>query len=60
MMNQKKNPNIHCTVDQCRYNMCSENYCTLDVVNIGTHESNPSVKECVDCDSFEKRTGGCR
>ena len=56
MENKCKNPNIHCTVDQCRYNLCSENYCTLDVVNIGTHESNPSVKECVDCNSFEKRS----
>lgn len=59
MMDRKKNPNIHCTVEQCRYNMCSENYCTLDVVNIGTHENNPTVKECVDCNSFEKRSGCC-
>ncbi len=55
MMNQKKNPNIHCTVEQCRHNLCSEQFCTLDMVNIGTHESNPSVKECVDCNSFIKR-----
>ena len=54
MMNQKKNPNIHCTVEQCRHNLCSEQFCTLDMVNIGTHESNPSVKECVDCNSFIK------
>ncbi len=59
MMNEKKNPSIHCTVDQCRYNLCKEQYCTLDMVNIGTHESNPSVKECVDCNSFERRTGSC-
>lgn len=58
-MNQKKNPSIHCSVEQCRHNMCSEQYCTLDMVNIGTHESDPSVKECVDCDSFEKRSGCC-
>ncbi len=59
MMNERKNPNIHCTVEQCRHNMCSENYCTLDRVDIGTHEADPTVKECVDCNSFEKRTG-CR
>ena len=55
-MNEKKNPNIHCTVEQCRHNLCSENYCPLDCVHIGTHESDPSVKECVDCNSFEKRS----
>ena len=55
-MNDKKNPNIHCTVEQCTHNLCTENYCTLDQVHIGTHEADPSVKECVDCDSFEKRS----
>ncbi len=54
-MNNKKNPNIHCTVEQCAHHMCSENYCTLDQVCIDTHEADPSVKECVDCASFEKR-----
>lgn len=58
-MDKQKNPCIRCTVEQCRHNLCSENYCTLDTVCIGTHEANPSVKECVDCDSFEKRTGCC-
>ena len=28
-------------------------------VSIGTHEADPSVPECVDCNSFEKRDG-CR
>ena len=55
-MEKHKNPNIHCTVEQCRHHLCSDNYCTLDMVNIGTHESNPSQKECVDCNSFEKKS----
>ncbi len=54
-MNNRKNPNIHCTVGQCAHNLCSENYCTLDQVHIDTHEADPTVKECVDCASFEKR-----
>ena len=58
-MEGKKNASIHCTVDQCRHNLCTEHFCTLDMVRIGTHEEDPSVKECVDCDSFEKRCGGC-
>ena len=56
-MNEQKNPNIHCTVDQCRHNLCTEPFCTLDTVHIGTHETEPNVKECVDCNSFEKRCG---
>lgn len=56
-MEDQKNPCIHCTVSQCEHNLCSENYCTLDQVHIDTHESDPSVKECVDCASFVKRTG---
>ncbi|MBR4201867.1 MAG: DUF1540 domain-containing protein [Oscillospiraceae bacterium] len=56
-MDERKNPSIHCTVGQCAHNLCSENYCTLDQVHIDTHEPDPSVKECVDCASFMKRTG---
>ncbi len=56
-MNDRKNPNIHCTVDQCAHHCCGENYCMLDQVCIDTHEAEPTVKECVDCASFEKR--GC-
>lgn len=59
MENMKKNSNIQCTVQQCRHNLQTENYCSLDVVNIGTHEQNPTVPACVDCNSFEKRTGCC-
>lgn len=58
-MEQHKNPNIRCTVEQCRHNLGSECFCTLDVVHIGTHEPNPTMKECVDCDSFEKRSSCC-
>ena len=56
MMNQKKNPCIVCSVEQCAHHMCSENFCTLDQICVDTHEAEPSVKECVDCASFEKRS----
>ena len=48
-----KNPSIQCTVDQCKFHAKSENYCTLNQIMIGTHESNPKVVECTDCNSFE-------
>ncbi len=57
MMNEmKKNSNIKCTVSQCKNNMVTENYCCLDCICVGTHEANPTVPECTDCNSFVKRT----
>ena len=53
MEEKKKNSNIHCTVKQCQHNMATEDYCSLDMVKIGTHESNPTMVECTDCTSFE-------
>ena len=54
---KKKNSNIHCSVTQCTHNMVNENYCGLDCICVGTHESNPTVPECTNCDSFVKRSG---
>ncbi len=35
--------------------MGSENFCTLNTIDVGTHESNPTLPECTDCNSFVKR-----
>lgn len=51
-----KNSNIKCSVTQCKHNMVTENYCGLDCICVGTHESNPTVPECTNCDSFVKRS----
>ena len=48
-----KNPSIGCTVEQCKYHCCSEDYCTLEQIMVGTHEADPKVPECTDCKSFE-------
>ena len=50
-----KNSSIRCTVQACKYNMGTENYCSLDTISIGTHEANPTVPECTDCNSFVKK-----
>lgn len=47
-----KNSSIKCSVEQCKYNDNTENYCTLNAIEVGTHESNPKVPECTDCLSF--------
>ena len=48
----EKNPSIQCSVQQCKHHACSENYCTLNSITVGTHEANPTVVECTDCQSF--------
>ena len=59
MENKKKNDNIKCTVSQWQHNMVTEDYCSLGCISVGTHEANPTVPECTDCNSFVKRTGCC-
>lgn len=49
------NHNIHCTVQQCVHNAGTECYCCLDQVEIGTHEMDPKVPQCIDCNSFVKK-----
>lgn len=56
-----KNTSIGCTVNNCKYNNETESYCTLDKIMVGTHEANPTEKECTDCNSFEVKSGcGCK
>ncbi len=52
-MDCKANHSIGCTVTQCKYHCEKENYCSLDKIMVGTHEANPTMKQCTDCDSFE-------
>lgn len=47
------NKSIACTVTACKYHSDCENYCTLNNINVGTHEANPTKSECTDCNSFE-------
>lgn len=50
-----KNPSIKCSITECKHHYGSENYCSLNCISIGTHEVNPTVVECTDCESFELR-----
>ncbi len=49
------NQTIKCTVQQCVHHDCCAEYCTLDSITIGTHEANPTVDQCTDCKSFQKK-----
>ena len=52
MNNCKANKSIRCTVQQCQNHCGQENYCALDTISVGTHESNPTMCQCTDCESF--------
>lgn len=48
-----KNPSIKCTVDECKYHAQTENYCSLNDIQVGKHENRATTPECTDCNSFE-------
>lgn len=52
METKRPNPSIKCTVEKCKHHCNGENYCGLDTVDIATHERDPKVCQCVDCESF--------
>ncbi len=55
MDNSKANQSIRCTVTSCKNHNNTMDYCSLDCVSIGTHESDPKVCQCVDCEDFEAK-----
>ena len=55
MNNCHANKSIHCSLEQCRYHCGTDNYCSLNAIQVGTHEKDPTVCQCVDCQSFEKK-----
>ena len=54
-MNDHCNRCVGCTVQECRHHSDCEDYCTLDKVQIGTHEGNVTMDQCTDCKSFDRR-----
>lgn len=52
---EKANRSIHCTVTSCQNHCSCEDYCSLDSIQVGTHECNPKKDQCTDCMSFRKK-----
>lgn len=52
-MESEKNPSIGCQVSECKYHAQANEYCTLDKIMVGKHESQATTTECTDCRSFE-------
>ena len=49
------NQSIKCTVNHCAHHCKDQNYCGLNTITVGTHEANPTQKECTDCQSFQMK-----
>ena len=49
------NSSIKCTVTQCKNHADNSNFCALNSITVGTHESNPTQYQCTDCMSFERK-----
>ena len=47
------NKSIRCSVEACANHCKSEAYCGLYAIQVGTHEANPTVDQCTDCQSFK-------
>jgi len=47
------NKSIKCHVAQCHHHCNQEEYCSLGCITVGTHEANPTMDQCTDCQSFK-------
>ncbi|MDO5142458.1 MAG: DUF1540 domain-containing protein [Eubacteriales bacterium] len=55
MAKETYNKAIHCTVEQCANHCGDAAYCALDSITVGTHEAHPTVDQCTDCKSFQRK-----
>lgn len=49
------NTSIQCNVESCAHHCKSQQYCGLNSIQVGTHETNPTQDQCTDCQSFRKQ-----
>lgn len=55
MNREQANKAIACTITNCKNHCCNEDYCSLQKIQVGSHETNPTEKACTDCVSFEMK-----
>ena len=48
------NASIKCSVTSCAHHCQDVQYCGLNSIQVGTHETNPSMDQCTACRSFKK------
>ena len=55
MENCNANQSIKCTVTNCANHCTGQENCSLNAIQVGTHECNPSMDQCTDCQSFKMK-----
>ena len=55
MFHCKAIESIRCSVVQCKNHCDTKDYCALESITVGTHEANPTVCQCTDCESFQPK-----
>lgn len=58
--NSYANQSIVCSVTNCKNHNSTKNFCSLETIKVGTHEANPTVSQCTDCQSFELKSSCCK
>ena len=48
------NTSIRCAVTNCANHCKDAQYCGLNAIQVGTHEANPTMDQCTDCQSYQK------
>ncbi|AKA67320.1 MULTISPECIES: DUF1540 domain-containing protein [Clostridium] len=51
----EKNNCIGCIVSECKFHARTEDYCTLDKIQVTKHENTATSTECTDCGSFKRQ-----
>ena len=49
------NASIKCSVTNCAHHCQDLDNCGLTSIQVGTHESRPTMEQCTDCQSYQKR-----
>ena len=45
---------IKCSVTNCAHHCQDVDHCGLTSIQVGTHEANPTMDQCTDCQSYRK------
>lgn len=48
------NSAIKCSVTNCAHHCQDVDHCGLTSIQVGTHEANPTMDQCTDCQSYRK------
>ncbi|MBR5088554.1 MAG: DUF1540 domain-containing protein [Ruminiclostridium sp.] len=55
MSTERANKCIGCSVTNCAHHCCDSDFCSLDRIQVGTHETDPTMDQCTDCQSFKMK-----